>query len=69
MDKREWGLGSDTLFDGYFFRNLMGEVLPGHPKKQEILEEYLKSENDKITAENEIKKEKEKYRRKFYSNM
>jgi hypothetical protein len=47
----------------------MGEVLPGHPKKQEILEEYLRVENEKISEENNVKKEKEKYRRKFYSNL
>lgn len=69
MEKRDWGLGGGDFFDGYFFRDITGQILSGHPKRQQLLEEYLKVENEKIAEENNLKKEREKYRRKFYSNL
>lgn len=46
----------------------MGNVLPNHPRTEEIVEEYLKQENERIAQENEQKKEREKTRRKFYQS-
>jgi len=47
----------------------MGNIHKSHPRVDEILQSYIKEENERIAAENEAKKEREKYRRKFYSNM
>jgi hypothetical protein len=39
--KRNWGLDGDVVFDGHLYRNRQGEILPGHPKREIILQEYL----------------------------
>lgn len=67
--KSSWGLDGEYVFDGYAFRDMWGRTQKTHPRMPEILEEYLTEENKKITEDNTTKKEREKYRRKFYSNM
>lgn len=68
-EKRAWGLESGMFFDGHFYRNVYGDILTqGHPKRQEIYQEYIDSENKKIAEFNQKSKENEKYRRKFYQN-
>lgn len=67
--KSDWGLDGQYVFDGYAFRDLWGRTQKTHPRLPEIIEEYLTEENKQIAEENSNKKEKEKYRRKFYSNM
>jgi hypothetical protein len=69
FEKRDWGLPGGDFFDGSFFRDCMGNIHKSHPRVDEILQSYIKEENERIAADNEAKKEREKYRRKFYSNM
>ena len=66
VDNRDVGLDGGTFFDGYFFRDVMGSLLKSHPNAEEIYKMYLIEQNAKITAHNDVVKDNEKVRRKFY---
>ncbi|KAL4468548.1 hypothetical protein ABPG74_005051 [Tetrahymena malaccensis] len=47
------GLENGEFYDGQFWRNIQGLILPHHPKKEELIEEYLKQEEERIKLINE----------------
>jgi len=68
-ENRHQDLGDEgVFFDGYFFRNLFGDVLEGHPNRDNIFQNYLNEENRKINEFNTMNRENEKLKRKFYQN-
>lgn len=64
--KRNWGLNGDAVFDGHFYRDRSGTILEGHPKREEILKEYIDRVNLDLHEKNELMKKQEKFRRHFY---
>lgn len=77
---RNFGLSEAGLvFDGHFFRDGEGNYIDEHPSKnfgiflfidrEEILLNFINSENEKFKEENSKLKSSEILRRKFYQNF
>lgn len=53
-----YGLEDGEFFDGSFFRDFEGKILECHPKKDQLIDKYLKDQNSQVAEQNR-QKEKE----------
>lgn len=57
------------MFDGHFIRDSCGDYVEEHPKREEILNNYIKQENTRFKQENDRTKAAEILRRKYYQKF